>query len=50
VILIKNGSTIVIRAKNIRHAILIFDKKFGYDLQFALQNENYTIIEEEVND
>jgi hypothetical protein len=46
VIVIKNGATVVIRAKNIRHAILIFDKKFGYDLQFALQNENYTMIEE----
>lgn len=45
-ILIKKNHTIVIRAKNIRHAILIFDKRFGYDLQFALQNENYTIEEE----
>lgn len=45
-IVIKQGNTIIIRAKNIRHAILIFDKTFGYDLQFALENENYTILEE----
>lgn len=45
-IIIRQGSTVVIRAKNIRHAILIFDKKFGHDLQWALQNENYTIVEE----
>ena len=45
-ILIKKNRVVVIRAKNIRHAILIFDKKFGHDLQWALQNENYTIVEE----
>lgn len=48
-IVIKSGSVVVIRAKNIRHAILIFDQKFGYDLQYALENENY-IIEEALND
>lgn len=44
-IIIKQGATIVIRAKNIRHAILIFDQKFGHDLQWALQNENYVMEE-----
>lgn len=47
-IIIKKNATVVIRAKNIRHAILIFDQKFGYDLQYAIQNENYVL--EEVND
>ena len=44
-IVIKKNATVVIRAKNIGHAILIFDKKFGYDLQFALENENYVMEE-----
>lgn len=47
-VIVKRGNQIVIRAKNIRHAILIFDKKFNHDLQWALQNENYEL--EEVND
>lgn len=46
-IVVKKNATIVIRAKNIRHAILIFDEKFGYDLQYALLNDNFEI--EEVN-
>ena len=45
-ILIKKNRVVVIRAKNIRHAILIFDKKFGYDLQYALVNDNFEIEEE----
>jgi hypothetical protein len=45
-VIVKQGATIVVRAKNIRHAILIFDKKFGHDLQWALLNEDYSLEQE----
>lgn len=49
-VIVKRGNQIVIRAKNIGHAILIFDKKFNHDLQWALLNENYSIEEiKEIN-
>ena len=42
-VIIKHNATIIIRAKNIRHAIRLFDSKYGHDLQWALQHEGYTI-------
>jgi len=43
VITISKDGRIVIRANNIKHAILIFDKKFNHDLQWALEHEGYTL-------
>jgi hypothetical protein len=45
-IVVRKGGTVIIRAKNIKHAILIFDKKFNYELEWALQHEDYTLTKE----
>lgn len=42
-VIIKQGNTVVITARSVQHAINIFDSKFGHDLQWALQNEDYTM-------
>jgi hypothetical protein len=42
-VVVKKGSLIVIRAKNVGHAIKIFESKFGHDLQWAIENEGYTL-------
>jgi len=42
-VIIKRGNTVIVRAKNFRHAISIFDSKVGYDLQYALENDGYEI-------
>lgn len=47
-VIIKQGNTVVIRAKNIQHAINIFENKYKHDLQWAIENEGYTL--ERTND
>lgn len=42
-VIIKRGNNIILRAKDFRHAINAFDKKVGYDLQYALENDGYEI-------
>lgn len=48
-VIIKQRNIVVIKANNIQHAIRIFDNKFGHDLQWALQNEDYTLEIKETN-
>lgn len=42
-VIVKRGNVVVITAKNVGHAIRIFEQKFKHDLQWALQNEDYTL-------
>lgn len=45
-ITVSKDGRIVIRAKNIKHAILIFEQKFNHDLQWAIEHEGYTLTKE----
>ncbi len=40
---IKKNSTVVLRARNYQHAINLFASKVGYDLEYAILNDGYTI-------
>lgn len=44
-VIVKQGNTVILRAKNYAHAINLFASKRGYDLLFALQNDGFTIEE-----
>lgn len=46
---IKKNATVIIRAKNYKHAITLFANKVGYDLEYAIMNDGYTIEVEESN-
>lgn len=40
---IKKNSTVVLRARNYQHAINLFASQVGYDLEYAILNDGYTI-------
>ncbi len=40
---IKKNATVIVRAKNYQHAINLFASKVGYDLEYAILNDGYTI-------
>ncbi len=40
---IKKNATVIIRAKNYQHAINLFASKVGYDLEYAILSDGYTI-------
>lgn len=44
---IKKNATVIVRAKNYQHAINLFANKVGYDLEYAILNDGYTIEIEE---
>lgn len=42
-VIVRQGTKVILKAKDFSHAINLFASKQGYDLLFALQNDGYTI-------
>jgi hypothetical protein len=45
-VIVRQGNKVILRAKNYNHAINLFASLLNYDLQYAIENDGFTITKE----